>query len=254
MDHRDDWYENDRFWELMRPYMFPDERWERATEEVDALVERLDLKPGDDVLDVPCGPGRHALELADRGMELTAVDRTRLFVEEVEELAEQQGLDIEVQMEDMRQFRRPGFYDAILNLFTSFGYFEDQEDDRRVLELFFENLRPGGAVVLEMAGKEGLARNYCARDWNEFDDGAILLEHRELSQDWSWITNRWILLTPDEQRHEFRLGHRLYSGAELRRLVERAGFVDVEVTGSLDGKEDYPPDSFRLVVVGRKPD
>src|SRR6266566_8426036 len=72
------------------------------------------------VLDLCCGPGRHTVALAKRGFAVTAVDRTRF----------------------------------IINLFTSFGYFEDQADDFRVLELVRENLRPSGVFFLEMVSKE----------------------------------------------------------------------------------------------------
>lgn len=253
MDHRHDWYDDDRFWELMRPYMFTDRSWERAEKEIDQLVEHHGLEPGDRILDLPCGPGRHALELAQRGFSVTAVDRTESFVDEVDELAAEQDVKIETHTADMREFEHPRSFDVVVNLFTSFGYFDDEAENQGVLARFFEHLRPGGRLVMDVVGKEGLAQTFQPRDWHEFDDGALLLEERELSEDWGWLENRWILFTPDGERHEFRLGHRLYSGVELRRMVEQAGFADVEVKGSLDG-EPYAPKSHRLVVTGHKPE
>ncbi len=247
-----DWFDNEDFWRLMSPFMFDERRWEVAEEQIEQLVEYLELEGGTKILDLPCGPGRHSLELARRGMDVTAVDRTTLYVDEARRRAAEEGLDIEFHVADMRDFERQEEFDVVINLFTSFGYFEDEAEDLRSLARFYESLRPGGHLVIDVVGKEGLAQVIQPRSWRETEDGSVLLEERTLSDDWGWIDNRWIIITPEGDRHEFHVGHRLFSAVELRKLVQRVGFVDIDISGGLDGRP-YPPDSFRLVVTARKP-
>jgi SAM-dependent methyltransferase len=244
-----DWYEQDSFWESFSPYMFSQERMDATQEEVDHLIERAEMQPGMAVLDLPCGIGRHSCELASRGFQVAAVDRTQAYLRKARQFAAEGGLQIEFVEEDMRSFRRVEAFDVILNLFTSFGYFEDQDDDRLVLQNFYQSLKPGGVLVMEMMGKEILARIYRHDSWEE-KDGVLYLEQRHISDGWGWIENRWIMIE-DGERREFTLGHRLYSAVELCTLIQQAGFSQTSVFGSLEGIP-YNQDARRLVVVARK--
>jgi SAM-dependent methyltransferase len=149
----------------------------------------------------------------------------------------------------MRTFCRPDSFDATINLFTSFGYFEDQQEDRKVVENVFNSLKQGGVFILDMSGKEVLARVFQERGWDEAD-GVLWLQERKLLQDWSWIENRWILFK-DNHRYENRLAHRLYSAAELRTLLKSCGFEDIKIFGSFDGSP-YDHTARRLVAVTYK--
>jgi SAM-dependent methyltransferase len=242
------WFEKPELWEGLRPYVFPPAKWEAASEEIDNLVELLDLSEGARVLDLPCGPGRHTVELARRGFDVTGVDITEAYIEEARELAEDEGLDAEFVVADMRDFRREAEFDVVLNLFSSFGYFEDPADDRVALDRMRDSLKPDGRVVFEMVAKETLLETFSRRAWHEFDDGAILLEDRRVSDDWGSIHNRWIVIDADGERTEFELEHRLFAASELRRLVESAGFGDVSVYGGLDGRA-FEAGRSRLVLV-----
>lgn len=148
----------------------------------------------------------------------------------------------------MRAFRRPESFDAILNLYTSFGYFETRDDDERTARNFHESLKPGGTLLMSLASKEILARKFEERTWNE-RDGRYILEEHEISDDWSWIENRWIIV--DDDVNEFTVSHRLYSAFELSELLERVGFDDVAVYGDFEG-HDYDETANRLVIVARK--
>jgi SAM-dependent methyltransferase len=189
-----DWFENDEFWELMAEFMFSAERREEAPVEVDQTLKLAGLDPaGATVLDMPCGVGRHTLEFARRGAHVTAVDRTAAYLDEVRETAEAGVLDVEIVQSDMREFERTDSYDLAISMFTSFGYFEDPEDDRRVATNYHRSLRPGGALVMELAGKEGMVRNFRAKMWDEVDGGVILQESIP-RPDWSAFDSRWILV------------------------------------------------------------
>lgn len=244
------WHEDDEFWRAFTPTMFSKERWEAAEEEINNVVGLVQPPEGAAVLDLCCGPGRHALELARRGYRVTAVDRTSQYLDEAQQAAASEGSDIEFVEEDMRRFRRSEAFDLAISLYTSFGYFEDANEDQRVAENLFASLRPGAKLVMEMMGKEVLARVFQPRGWDEYE-GVIRLQERTIAPGWGWIDNRWILLDGKE-RKEFRLGHRLYSAVELGALLESCGFAEVQPYGGLDGRP-YDHEARRLVVVASKP-
>ena len=242
------WYDDDSFWETFYPAMFHRGRWEVAPEEIDAALALLDLQPGAEVLDFCCGPGRHALELARRGYRVTAVDRTASYLEFGRRRAEAEGLHVDFVQEDVRTFRSEQSFDAAVSLYTSFGYFENPADDQRVLQNLHFSLRSGGRLMMDMSGKEVLARLFQERNWSELDDGSLFLEERTLEDGWERIQNRWLIIR-DGERHEKRFSVRIYSAVELQALMMAAGFDSVAVYGTLDGGP-YDHTARRLVAVG----
>ena len=242
------WHERDDFWETVP--LFEQQRLEAAPQEVDSLLPLLSIEPGATVLDLCCGVGRHSLELARRGYWVTGVDRTAAFLRTARERAEAEALPVEWVQADMREFVRPLAFDAAINLFTSFGYFENLDDDRQVADNLFRSLKPDGGLVIEMMGKEVLARIFSPRDWQQLDDGTLFLQERAVKRDWTWIENRWILVK-DGQQLEYGVDHRLYDGAGLRTLLHDAGFESVALYGDLDGRT-YDTSARRLVAVARK--
>lgn len=243
------WFEKNDFWERWASVLFPEERWEKAPEEVDNLISRLGISPGSTLLDLCCGPGRHALEFARRGFSVVGVDRTEIYLKKARNLAETEGLDLELVQEDMRAFCRPDSFDAAINLFTSFGFFEDSKDDELVAKNVHASLKDGGHFLMDTMGKEILARIFRERDWYDLD-GAMMLEERRVAQNWSWIENRWILVK-DGKADEFEFGFRLYSAAEISALLRSGGFEGIEIYGDLAGAP-YDHEANRLVVVARK--
>jgi SAM-dependent methyltransferase len=243
------WHEDDDFWETLEPFMFAEERWAAAGAEVDQVVSLLGLKPPAGILDLCCGPGRHSLELARRGFRVTGVDRTAAYIEKARERAEAEGLTIEFAQDDMRRFCRPDAFDGAVSLFSSFGYFENLDEDRQVLTNLRCSLREGGALVVDVMGKEALARVFRQRHWGE-QDAAILLTEAKIASGWTMIDNRWIVLK-GQGRKEFRVLHRLYPAAELSALLRECGFSAVEIYGDLAGAP-HDHEAERLVAVAHK--
>ena len=232
------WYEDDGFWEKVSPILFGEKRWKSTAPQIDQVTRLLGLKPPMTILDLCCGLGRHSLELARRGFQVTGVDRTAVYLEKARKQADAEKLPIEFVQEDMRKFCRPHAFDVVLNFYTSFGYFENPAEDRRVIVNMEKSLKKDGRLVMEMMGKEILARIFRERDWRE-EDGVIWLEERKVSKDWTWIDNRWILLRGDK-RNEFRISHRLYSAAELAALLKDCGFRSVDIYGTLSRRAVRP--------------
>jgi SAM-dependent methyltransferase len=246
------WYSEDAFWRLFEPVLFSPQRVAHAVEEVDRLDRLLSIGPGASILDLCCGTGRHSLELARRGCHVTGVDRTPAYIEKARAAAAQEGLAAAFAVADMRDYCEPDRYDVIVNLFGSFGYFEDPENDRRVVANAYASLRPGGRFLIETMGKEILARGFQAHDWEEREDGLLLLSEKRITHNWSRVETRWIAIRGTE-RAEYRVAIRSYSAVELSSLLSQCGFTELQVYGSLDGIE-YNEHAQRLVVIGRKPD
>jgi SAM-dependent methyltransferase len=243
------WYEQDSFWETLARFMFSKERWESAPEEVTNLISLLKMSAGASVLDLCCGQGRHSLELARRGFSVVGVDRTQAYVEKARQKAESEGLKLEFVQEDMRRFCRSDTFEAAINVFTSFGYFEEIKDDEKVAKNVYSSLKDGGAFLIDVMGKEVLARIFRERDWHETEDG-IVLEERKISKNWGWSENRWMLMRAKEVE-ESRFSFRLYSAVELTDLLAKQGFDAIEVYGNLAGAP-YDHKADRLVVVAHK--
>ena len=244
------WHDDDGFWNTWAPVMFTQERFDNAPAETDQILTLLKIRPGAAVLDLCCGPGRHSVELARRGFKVTGVDRTRAFLARARKRAKQTDADVEFVLADMHRFRRPRAFDAAINMFTAFGYFKKQADDVRVLKNVYASLKPGGVFLMELMGKERIAKIFNPRTWHREPDGTIILEERWLEDDFSWIENQWTMIRKGRMRTH-TISHRLYSAAELRTLLKQVGFAHVKVFGSLDGAP-YDQDAQRMVLVAKK--
>ena len=136
-------------------------------------------------------------------------------------------------------------------MFTSLGYFDDKQEDVQVLGNILTSLRPGGVCLIDVMGKERLARILQPTTSEAFPDGTKLIQRHEIFDDWTRIRNEWILIRKGKTK-SFKFHHTIYSGQELRDRMAEAGFVDVKLYGNLDG-DDYDPNATRLIAVGHKP-
>lgn len=243
------WHEQDAFWTKWAPVMFHERRWEKAAEEVANIISLLNIGQTASVLDLCCGPGRHSLQLARQGFSVTAVDRTEMYLERARKQAETEGLKIEFIQDDMRRFCRPGSFAVAINLFTSFGYFEDANEDRQVAANVYRSLKEKGVFLIDIMGKEVLARIFRERDWYEMDN-TMVLEERKVCANWSWMENRWLMIK-DGEMDECKVSHRLYSAAELAALLGDCGFEAIDAYGDLTGAP-YDHTAKRLVLVAHK--
>lgn len=245
-----EWFDKDSFWRELYPFMFPEQRFASTPEQM-AKVLALTQPRGAEVLDLCCGPGRCSIALAEAGFTVTGVDRTRFLLDKARARARASGAKVEWVQMDMRDFVRANAFDLVLSMFTSFGYFDDKEEDLLVLRNLFTSLRPGGVCLIEVMGKERLARILQATTSEALPDGTLLVQRHEIFDDWTRIRNQWILIR-DGRAKSFRFHHTLYSGQELRERMEQAGFAEVKLHGSFEG-DPYGPDALRLIAVGRKP-
>jgi SAM-dependent methyltransferase len=225
---------------------------ERTAREVEGIVRLLDVPQGSRILDLACGHGRHAILLAQRGYQVTGLDLSEFFLDRARAEAQARGVMIRWVHSDMREIPFVDEFDAIINIFTAFGYFESDTEDQQVLHQVHKALRPGGHFLLDLMHRDAMVRGFQPFDVSRRDNGLVVTEERHFDQLAGRTTVRVTLFYPDGRRTE--LGHvvRSYTLTELAGMLSRSP-LEVQATyGGLDGSP-LTLDSRRLVVVAQKP-
>ncbi len=223
---------------------------ESALPQVEFVVGELGLEPGARVLDLACGHGRHAVELARRGYRVTGLDLSERSLVLAREAAA--GLEIEFVHADMRELDYEGEFDAVVNLFTAFGYFEDEAENELVLERVARALKPGGGFLIDVISQPWLMRNFQARDWRDAGDGVAMLEERSYDPFTGRSSAVWTFLRSDGERSQLFHSLRVYTLPELASMLRRAGLEVTGVWGDWEGAA-YGLDTPRLIVRAVRP-
>ena len=219
---------------------------ERTFEEAFGAVSLAGVAEGADVLDCPVGFGRHALLLAAAGYLVTGLDRSETQLAE----AERRRGDAEWPRLVRGDYRALPFadasFDAVLNLFTSLGYLE-RDEDLGVLREFRRVLRPGGALVIETMHRDRLTRFFTARTWDRLPDGSLFLQERE--PDWvaGTVSSLHLIVAPDGERTERRFVHRAYTPTDWVAMLGEAGFLRIDCFSDWGG--DKPPMPERRLII-----
>ena len=245
-----EWFDDDAFWREMYPFMFSEQRFADTPEQIEKLLA-LARPCGTAALDLCCGPGRCSIALARKGFTVTGVDRTRFLLDKARARARAAKVRVEWVEMDTRDFVRPDAFDLVLSMFTSFGYFDDKTQDVKVLRNIFSSLRLSGVLVVDVMGKERLAKILQPTTSDVLPDGTVLVQRHEVFDDWTRVRNEWILVRNGRAR-SFKFHHALYSGQEMRERLEAVGFTDVRLHGTFEG-DAYGPNAQRLIAIARKP-
>lgn len=244
-----EWYKDEKFWRLYAPYIFGSDRWTQTGDEVEGIISLLDLSGKSRILDACCGVGRHSIELAKRGFEVTGIDLNGEYLDAAATTAASENIPVNFVRRDILELDITDLFDAVINMYTSIGYFDSREKELRFLSNLRRALKPGGRLLVETLGKEPLARDFRENEWYE-QDGAFVLARYRVVDDWSRLENRWIILSGDN-RYDYTFSHRIFSAVEAKDLFLAAGFTDIGIFGNLAGGP-YDQKAEKLVLVGTK--
>jgi len=224
---------------------------ERTLNEVNFIEKILSLKPGIKILDCPCGYGRHSIELARRGYNVTGLDLNSFFLKKAKKAAESIGVSIRWIQADMRKIPFEDEFDVVLNLFTSFGYLENDNEDQKVLNQVAKALKQKGKFLLDVINRDYVLRYYREKDWQQLSDNSIVLIERHFD----YITGRNFekrtRIWNNGKRKEYQTSLRLYTVAELVAMLRKSGFNIVRIYGDYDGSP-FALDSKRCIIVSEK--
>ena len=205
------------------------------------------LPAGGDLLDVPCGYGRHSIPLARAGYRVTGVDSSPTLLAEARRRVGDPAPDPRRGRLPRAALRRHSF-DAALNLFTSLGFHGDEEDAKALADIG-RVLRPSGRLVIETMHRDLAVRGFREQDWRLLGEGRLLLEQRTFDAAAGIAQTTQTLIDKDGGRDSRTFSVRVYTATELVAMLGRAGFGDVRCYGDLDGG---PFDTTtRLVIVAR---
>jgi SAM-dependent methyltransferase len=208
-----------------------DERDEQAEAQALAAAGLSGCPEAGDLLDVPCGFGRHSIPLARAGYRVTGVDRSQVLIDE----AARRSPEPQLVQADYRELPFPddGF-DAALNLFSSLGYLGDEEDTRALTEIR-RVLRPGGRLVIETNHRDALVERWRDTDWHLVGEGRLLLDQRTFDPAAGIAQSTQTLIESNGQRESRTWSLRVYTATELVGMLNRAGFESARCYGDLEG-------------------
>jgi SAM-dependent methyltransferase len=225
------------------PFLTP-----QATQaEAEFVAEAMGLTPGAQVLDVGCGYGRHAMELAARGFHVVGVDLSTPLLLRGGEEAQRRGLQINFVRGDMRELDFDAQFDGAYCLFSTFGYFDD-ETNKRTAANIAHALKPGGRVLIEILNRDYVIADLPTRVWWE-GDGCVVLEEVELNYFSSRIQVNRSVVFDDGRQVEQEISIRAYSLHEVGKLMHAAGFRVLEVSGGYQTRGRFFGNQSRHIIV-----
>lgn len=239
----DKWFINDQ---LNSPY-FKD----FASKEVDFLFEKLSLQPGMSLLDVPCGAGRHSAEFAKKGVKVTAVDINLECLKFTKKNCKK--LQVKVLPGDMKKLSKfKGKFDATTNLFTSFGYFQTDEENEQVMKQLVSTLRPKGKLAIHLINRDWLMKVFRPVDW-KIKGNTLELEARKYDPKTKYNESYLIIMnlkTGKAKSYYHRT--RLYSKNEITKMMKKFGLKNIKVYPACSEKSFTNQNDSHPLYIGEK--
>jgi SAM-dependent methyltransferase len=245
-----DFYETDYF-----KYYFEPKLTHIPAEEVDFILEQGKLNVGGarrpKVFDICCGVGRHARPLAARGCKVVGVDISSNNIRAAQEQAEKEGLarGCEFHLSDIRDYTPPKSCDAAINIFTSFGYFDSDEENAVIMAKAAESLKRGGRFILDVANREAVIANLAAMEKRGRRNNYVV-ERAHLDLAAGRMVGEWTFVR-GKQRTKHTVSIRLYALHELVHMAHDHGLRFIEAFGTFAGAR-YSPKTPRCIFVAEK--
>ncbi|WP_281889142.1 class I SAM-dependent methyltransferase [Paenibacillus sp. YYML68] len=219
-----------------------------AYEEVRRMMEWLELPESSEVLDLCCGMGRHALALTGFGFRVTGVDLSEVLLREARKLDTKE--EVRWVQGDMRHVPLDGPYDAVVNLFTSFGYFDDDAEHEQVLREIYRVLAPGGKFIIDFLNPEYVKEQLVPQS-SRMEGTLHIEETRRIENGYVCKT---IVLQEDgsEERRRYEERVKLIGLESFQRMLAASGLTVDHVYGGYDASAYEPQASRRMIFVGRR--
>jgi 2-polyprenyl-3-methyl-5-hydroxy-6-metoxy-1,4-benzoquinol methylase len=225
---------------------------ERTKSEVDGVLKLLSLKSGADILDCPCGYGRHSIELARRGYEVTGSDINSVHLQKAVEDAKINSVDVTFNKESMLDLKYPSQFDVVVNMFYSFGFFDTDGENEKVLKNFLNTLKPGGKLLMhtDVNIPRILTGQYKEDEERNLATGKTLRVIDSYDSETKRINGAWIIKSEGkEKKKDYSV--RVYTKKEFEELCRKVGFSSVNTYSDWQGNK-YSENAEDMIVVAIK--
>jgi len=218
-----------------------------AKEEVQKISTLLAMKPGSRVLDLCCGNGRHSRQLAARGFIVTGVDLSSFLLKEATK--KNKGGQITYLEADVRHLPFNEEFDYVLNLFTSFGYFEQESENQKVFTSIYQALKPGGRFLIDFLNPSYVQENLLPVSERNVDQ-VYIKERRRIEEN---QVIKQIEIKEEGQEPRYYLEKvRLFKLEEMLAMLLNASLQFEQVFGDFSQSPYDPVKSPRMIIIGKK--
>lgn len=241
-----DWFSNKFYLELYQHRDEEDARWM-----INLLQRTISVSTKSRVLDIACGSGRHSLELARRGFDVTGFDLSRYLISEAKKNlknSKEKNLKLKFLIKDMRYFDFNNSFDIAVNIFTSFGYFENDKENFRVIENISNSLKSNGYFVFDFLNKSYVQNNLIPYSRNKI--GATTLIQKRKIED--GFVRKEIIIKKNDDELKFYEILKLYSLHEFKKAFESYNLKTQHVFGDYFGNKFNSTKSQRLIIIAQK--
>lgn len=226
---------------------------ERTAVESRGVIKYLDLKPESRVMDCPCGYGRHSISLLKQGINVVGCDINSVHLGQAIKTAESAKLTYDFRTKNMIEVDYVNEFDGIINMFYSFGFFDTDEENFKVLENFYRALKPGGQFLMhtDVNLPRVLDKNYKFDEVRKLNSNNSLRVIDEYNQETKRIDGKWIINEADGSETVMDYSVRVYSREEFEDLCYQAGFTSVRAYSDWFGNA-YSTKAEDMIIVARK--
>lgn len=236
----------------------------KTRQQVEFVIRKLKLNKKTKILDLPCGYGRHSIPLAKRGYNVTGLDYSKKFIAKAKRKQKELELkNVTFVQGDMRNLRYKNKFDVIINMFTSFGYFDDEKDNLKVLKNMHKALKPKGKLLMDLFNESnGISK--MIQDGKFDKKKNIWVQSRKVKQSngltvttiyyVDLINMRWNMARSWKEKGKtkgYKTSMRIYPLPEISYLLEEAGFKVQKVWGDFNG-EPLSVKSRRMIILAEK--
>lgn len=215
---------------------------------VQLILKFVEIQPEAEVLDLACGTGRHSIIFAQKGFNVTAVDLSDKLLCVAKKSAEENKVKIDFIKSDIRNFSVDKKFNVIINLFTSFGYFNDDKENFMLFDIASKYLKKSGYFILDYFNKTYLEQNLVDESKDKF-------EHCTLIQKRHFENNRVvkdIYINGNGKEKHYVESVRMYSRNELVSGIEKAGLKVKNIFGGFEGEDFDEANSQRIIIIVQK--
>ena len=219
-----------------------------ARELLQLVLNNIDTENVRTVLDMAAGYGRHAEILSKKGFDVTAVDLSEMLLNIAINNAEKENLNIEFVHSDIRKFNPDKKFDLIINLFTSIGYFDEDEENFKVLNKAYNLLAENGYFILDYMNKNFVRNTLVPLSVDKTDDGTII-QNRYIKGD---RIIKEIIIEREGKQNKYYESVRMFSYDELISIMQKIGFRVLKTFGDFLGNPFELETSPRIIVISHK--